>query len=80
MTKKEYCTTHESVAYYSGLNGLEIKGIEYGINDYIYSVSGSWYGKPEYHKSKIMYSAKGDPYFRIHGYRIPLDECIRMGV
>lgn len=31
MNKREYCMTHESVAYYSGLNGLEIKGIEYGI-------------------------------------------------
>lgn len=29
MTKKEYCIAHESIAYYSGLNGLEIKGVEY---------------------------------------------------
>lgn len=36
MTKKEYCMNHESIAYYSGLNGLEIKGIEHGIEDYIY--------------------------------------------
>lgn len=28
MAKKEYCMAHESVAYYSGLGGLEIKGIE----------------------------------------------------
>lgn len=34
MTKKEYCVNHESIAYYSGLNGLEIKGIEHGIEGY----------------------------------------------
>lgn len=40
MTKKEYCNTHPATAYYSGFNGLEIHGIEYGINDYLYCVSG----------------------------------------
>lgn len=39
MTKKEYCENKKSIAYYSGLNGLEIKGIEYGINDFIYCIS-----------------------------------------
>lgn len=34
MTKRNYCESHETIAYYSGLNGLEIKGIEYdGIED-----------------------------------------------
>lgn len=42
MTKREYCQSRESVAYYSGLNGLEIKGIEYGIDDFLYCVSGAW--------------------------------------
>lgn len=44
MTKKEYCKNKKSIAYYSGLNGLEIKGIEYGINDFIYCISNCWYG------------------------------------
>lgn len=82
MTKKEYCLNHKSIAYYSGLNGLEIKGIEYGIEDYIYCVSGCWYGGEkarEYHRVKIQYDRFGDPFFRIHGYKIQLDECIRMG-
>lgn len=33
MNKREYCESRESIAYYSGLNGLEIKGIEYSINE-----------------------------------------------
>lgn len=40
MNKREYCESRESIAYYSGLNGLEIKGIEHGIDDFIYCVSG----------------------------------------
>ena len=42
MNKRQYCESRESIAYYSGLNGLEIKGIEYSIDDYIYCVSGAW--------------------------------------
>lgn len=42
MNKRQYCESRESIAYYSGLNGLEIKGIEYGIDDYVYCVSGAW--------------------------------------
>lgn len=44
MNKREYCESRESIAYYSGLNGLEIKGIEHGIDDHVYCVSGAWGG------------------------------------
>lgn len=85
MNKREYCESRKSVAYYSGLNGLEIKGIEYGINDFVYCVSGCWYGGKaarRFHRCKIYDPAngKGSAFFRVHGYKIPLDECIRMGV
>lgn len=79
MNKQEYCESRESIAYYSGLNGLEIKGIEYGIDDYIYCVSGAWGGGKAFHRCKIQYTRSGAAFFRIHGYRVPLDECIRMG-
>lgn len=80
MTKKEYCINNKPVAYYSGLNGLEINGIEYGINDYLYCTSGAWNGKKQYHKLKINYSTDGGAFVRLHGYRILLNECIRMGI
>lgn len=83
MNKKEYCMTRESVAYYSGLNGLEIKGIEYGIDDYVYCVSGCWYGGKaarRFHRCKIYYPITESAFFRVDGYKIPFDECIRMGV
>lgn len=44
MNKRQYCESRESIAYYSGLNGLEIKGIECGIDDFVYCVSGAWGG------------------------------------
>lgn len=85
MNKREYCENRESVAYYSGLNGLEIKGIEYGINDFVYCVSGCWYGGKaarRFHRCKIYHPANGkdSAFFRVDGYKIPLDECIRMEV
>lgn len=85
MNKREYCESRESIAYYSGLNGLEIKDIEYGIDDFVYCVSGCWYGGKaarRFHRCKIYYPANGkaSAFFRVDGYKIPLDECIRMGV
>ena len=59
MNKREYCESRESIAYYSGLNGLEIKGIEHGIDDFIYCVSGAWGGGKAFHRCKIQYTRKG---------------------
>lgn len=70
-----------SVAYYSGFNGLEIKKIEYGIEDYLYCVSGAWGAKSRQkcHRLKIYYDDNGG-FIRLNGYKVPLNECIRMGV
>lgn len=78
MNKKEYCLKNPAIAYYSGFTGLEIHGIEYGVNDYVYCVSGAWgpRSKYKYHKLKIY----NGEYFKLHGYKIPLNECLRMGV
>lgn len=71
----------KSVAYYSGFSGLEIKAVEYGINDYLLCVSGAWGAKfkQKAHRLKIYYDENGD-FVRLHGYKVPLNECIRMGV
>lgn len=76
MTKKEYCTGRPTVAYYSGLGGLEVKHIEYGIDDYVYLVAGAWIGKKSYHRLKIHYGAKS-VYICLYGQRCPLSEFIR---
>ena len=76
MTKKEYCTDRPTIAYYSGLGGLEVKHIEYGIDDHVYLVAGAWNGKKSYHRLKICYGAKA-VYIRLFGRRCPLSEFIR---
>jgi len=77
LTKKEVCLQNKAFAYYSGFSGLELHYIEHGIEDYIYCTSGAWTGKKSYHRLKIYYNDEGG-YIKLHGYKIPLDECIRM--
>lgn len=36
MTKREFCENRKSIVYYSGLNGLEIKGVECGVDNYVF--------------------------------------------
>ena len=81
MTKKEYCQKNPAIAYYSGFSGLEIHGFEYGIDDYIYCVSGAWSGRKnhKYHKLKIYYDRNGNGCFMLHGYKCSLNDCIRIG-
>ena len=74
MTKREVCASNASIAYYSGFGGFEIKKIEYGITDYLYAVSGAWSSKKSYHKLKVY----DGEYIKLHGYKIPLGDCIRM--
>ena len=79
MNKREQCLNNDTIAYYYGLGGVEIKHIEYGIEDYVYCVSGV-FGSPKihrYHKLKVYNTEKGS-YIRLHGYKIPLSECIRV--
>lgn len=67
-----------AIAYYSGFGGIEIKSIEYGINDRVVFVAGAWCSARSAHKSRIDYTAGGEPFFRYHGYRIKLSECLRV--
>ena len=78
MTKKDILKM-ETIAYYSGFDGLEIKGIEHDIDYHVLCVSGAWNGKPKPRRLKIYYTSE-NAYIKLHGYRIPLDECIRTGV
>lgn len=80
MTKKERCQNNETIAYYSGAGGVEIKEIEYGVDDYIIFLSGCWYGHEcRAHRRKIYYPPNGrdSAFFTFDGFKIPLDECMR---
>ena len=56
----------------AGFGVFKIKKIEYGIDDYLYAVSGARCNKKSYHKLKIY----NGNYVKLHGYKIPLDECM----
>ena len=79
MTRREILAK-PTIAYWSGLNGLEIKEIKYGIDAYMLCVSNAWYGKPRTHCLKIQYDDSGESFVWLHGYKIPLSDCIRCGI
>lgn len=64
-------------AYISAFGGIEIYGIEYGINDKLYYTTGARCSKPEKHATQIYYSNKGG-YIKVHGTRQYLSEAIRI--
>ena len=55
--EKKAIIEKSALAYYSGFSGLEIKDIEYGIDDHIVFVAGAWYGKKSVHRAKICTTA-----------------------
>lgn len=79
MSKKEVCENNKSFAYWSWYWWIELKHIEYWINDYIYRIDNAWYPSKwiRYHKSKVFY-ANDWAYFKAYGVKIYLDDCIRM--
>ena len=66
-----------AIAYFSGCGGVEIKRIEYGIDDAVVFVAGAWCSDKSAHRARIYYNNNG-AYFRFNGYTIPLSECIRV--
>ena len=77
-TRLERYKEMKTLAYVSALGGVEIKDIEYGIYDYLVYLSGAWTGHPAPHRTKIYYTRSGRAYTKCHGYRIYLDNAIRV--
>ena len=70
------CESRATIAYYSGMGGLEIRHIEYGIEDHVYLVAGCYGGKRTYHRLKIHYDT-ADCYIRLYGCKYKLSDFIR---
>lgn len=77
-TEKLQIIEAPAVAYWSGCGGVEIKTIEYGINDHVVFVVGAWSAKKTAHKARIYYTVNERAYFRYHNYTIHFDDCIRV--
>lgn len=74
MTKseKQNYLNKKMIGYWCDWRGIELKDIEYGINDYAIIVIQ----EKSVHRVKIYYAIKGD-YIRIHGRRLYFNECLR---
>ena len=77
MTLKEQYMQYPTVAYCTDFEGIEIKDILYGIEDYIVFLAGTMGNNPTCHKAKVYYSGER-PYFKLYGRRIYLDNCMRV--
>jgi len=77
MSKLQLALEKPTIGYWSGMAGLEVKEILYGIEDKIECISGSWSGKPKRHLVKVYYGRDGRDYIRLNGYKFYLDECLR---
>ena len=89
MTKKEICLSNDTIATYYVCVGvyIEIKAIEYGINDSVYFVSHEG-DTIKYHKARIYYK-NGDyddelgdyedkSYFMWGKMKVLLSDCMRV--
>lgn len=75
MTKseKQNYLNKNTVGYWCDWMGIELKDIEYGINDYAIIVIQ----EKSVHRVKINYGNKSD-YIRIYGRRLYFSECLRV--
>ena len=70
MTKGEKQTYLSMLTegFTSSCGGIEVKKIEYGIEDYVIFVAGCLIGKQTVHRVKIHHG--DNPYFNFNGSRI----------
>ena len=73
MTKleKQNYLNKNTIGYWCDWMGIELKDIEYGINDYAIIVIQ----EKSVHRVKIYYGER--EYIRIRGRRLYFDECLR---
>ena len=64
-----------TVGYWSDMGGVEVKEIQYGLDDYALVVAGTMSSSPTSHKLKIYYN-NTEPYIRLHGRRLKFSDCM----
>ena len=78
MTKNEAyeIITAETIGYFSGFGGLEIKAIEYGVSDVVKFVVGAWTGDKKACSAVVWYDDDG-AYFTYRRNKIYFSDCVR---
>ena len=74
MTNREIIKA-EPLAYISALGGIEVKRIDYGINDRLFCVSNAWHGTPTAHRVRVYHTSE-DAYIILHGQRYKLSDAL----
>lgn len=62
---------------YGFYEGVEIKRIDYGIDDYVIYTTRHGNDKPRIHKVKIRYDRDSQAYIFVDDWKIYLNECLR---
>ena len=58
--------------------GIEIKKIEYGIDDYCICATQTMTESPRVHRVKIKYTREeSEPYIEVDGFKIFMNMCIK---
>ena len=70
-----------TIGYWSLLGGVEVKKIEYDIEDYVVCIVGAWIGQSRLYRVPIKYTHSKDarPYIFVGHSKLYLDECLRTG-
>ena len=76
MIKERYLRMR-TIGYWSEYGGIELKDIEYGINDYAVVVSGAFSANRRCHKVMIHTNKNGRQFIMINGRRYYFDNCLR---
>lgn len=75
--KNKICSEYKTIGYWYEFGGVELKHIDFGIEDYAYVSSQIMTNMPKNHKCKVYTGAKG-AYIVLHGRRLYFSACIRV--
>ena len=64
-----------TVGYWSEMGLVEVKEIEYGVEDHVKVVAGTMTSTPTSHYLKVYYNSQ-EPYIKLHGRRLKFSDCI----
>lgn len=82
QAKKDKIEGSKIIGYWSCLGGVEVRDIQYTPEGIIFYIkANAWYGKPTYHKTKVIEQFTTDgshrDHVRVYNQRLYLDECLR---
>lgn len=76
MTRLQMFNEMPTIGYWSALGGVELKGIEHGVEDYALVIANAWGGKKSAHRVRVHYEYRV-PHIVVKDTRLYFDDCIR---